>query len=103
LIIAVPNLAQFINLSWKRKNPGFGPKGHKMGWDPVHLNTFLVYSCGLDVLCWQPDRVFIHSRFVKLARILGIEAKLKGKILPRLFPFQSRSLIVLCAKNKIDE
>lgn len=99
LIIAVPNLSQFVNLSWLKKSPGFVNKGHQLGWDAAHLNTFLTYTCGLEVLCWQPDRVLLHSRFVKLARLLGIERKLQDSILPRLFPLQSRSLIVLCAKK----
>jgi 2-polyprenyl-3-methyl-5-hydroxy-6-metoxy-1,4-benzoquinol methylase len=98
LIIAVPNLSQFVNLSWLKKTPGLVNKGHQVGWDPAHLNTFLTYTCGLEVLRWQQDRVFIHSLFVKPARLLGIEKQLKDNILPRLFPLQSRSLIVLCAK-----
>jgi 2-polyprenyl-3-methyl-5-hydroxy-6-metoxy-1,4-benzoquinol methylase len=100
LIIAVPNLTQFVNLSWrKKKTPGFVNKGHQVGWDPAHLHTFLVHTCGLDVLCWQPDRVLLHSRFRKPAKLLGIEKHLQDKILPGLFPLQSRSLIVLCAKQ----
>jgi len=99
LIIAVPNLSSFTNLFWFKKAPGFVNKGHKVGWDPAHLHTFLVYTCGLNVLCWKADRVLIHSRFVKLAKIFRVENTLKDNILPRLFPLQSRSLIVLCEKS----
>lgn len=99
MIIAVPNLSQFINLSWLKKIPGFVNKGHQVGWDAAHLHTFLTYTCDLEVLRWQPDRVFIHSRLQKPVRLLGIEKKLEDTILPRLVPLQSRSLIVLCAKR----
>ncbi len=95
----MPNLTQLVNLYWKRKTPGFVTKGHRVGWDPPHLNTFLTYACNLEVLDWQADRVLLHSRFVKLAKAIGIKEKLQDNILPRLFPLQSRSLIVLCAKK----
>jgi len=101
LIVAVPNLSEFVNLSWLKKKPGFVNKGHQFGWDSKHLHTFLTCHCGLDVLRWQPDRVIIHSRLVRLTKILGVEKKLKDNILPRLFPLQSHSLIVLCAKTTI--
>jgi SAM-dependent methyltransferase len=95
LIVAVPNLGELANLKWRRDEPQMVNRGHKCGWDASHLKTFLA-GCGFETVCWQPDRVYLQRRLRPVAAVLGIRRLLEDRLLPRLVPFQSHSLIVLC-------
>jgi hypothetical protein len=99
LIVAVPNLCALANLKWRHDEPQMVNRGHKCGWDPSHLKTFLI-GCGFETIRWQPDRVYLQRRLRPLAAALGAKRYLEDRLLPRLFPFQSHSLIVLCELAK---
>ncbi|MCB0070873.1 MAG: class I SAM-dependent methyltransferase [Caldilineaceae bacterium] len=98
LILAVPNLAEMRNLRWRIRDPGYVNRGHQVGWDAPHFNTFLVYACGLTVEKWQPDRVYLPRRLQSVAKLMGVTRRLQDNWLPSWFPLQSHSLIVLCRK-----
>jgi SAM-dependent methyltransferase len=95
LIVAVPNLGELNNVIWRRGEPQMVNRGHKCGWDAPHLKTFLA-GCGFETVRWQPDRVYLQRRLRPLATALGVTRHLEDCMLPRVFPFQSHSLIVLC-------
>lgn len=98
LIIAVPNLAEFRNLRWRQSDPGFVNRGHKSGWDAAHLNTFLHYSCGLNIVKWQPDRVYVHRFLRPFLRPFSLLTVIQDRWLPLRLPYQAHSLIALCTK-----
>ena len=101
LILAVPNLAEFRNVSWFARTPGLVNRGHQVGWDPAHFNTFLTHACDLTILQWQPDRVFAFPiRFhgvVDKFGLLGAIYYVQDNWLTKLFPLQSHSIITLCS------
>ena len=98
LILAVPNLAEFYNLRWNAKGPGFVNPGHQVGWDAAHFNTFLTHTCGLEVQEWAGDRVYVHPLFRPILRFSGILSYVEDTLLPKQIPFQSHFLVVLCTQ-----
>jgi SAM-dependent methyltransferase len=94
LIIAVPNLAEFVNVQWRRNEPRLVNLGHTCGWDASHLKTLLA-SCHFNAVRWQADRVYLHGRIRPAFTRLGLRKVIEDSFLPALFPFQSHSLIVL--------
>ena len=95
LILAVPNLATPVGLARKRIKP-CNP-GHVYGWDAGHFQNFIENKCGLRIERWIPDTVVL-PRISGLAERLGFRRRLEYKVLPRLFPFLSVSLIVRCSR-----
>ncbi len=99
LILAVPNLAEVRNLRLFARNPGYVNRGHQVGWDAPHFNTFLTFACGLKVEQWQADRVYLPRRLSQLLQILGMLHLVQDHWLPKWLPLQTHSLIVLCTKQ----
>jgi|GEM_PF-1020185 len=99
IVLLVPNLAQFITL--EHKAPRYVTPGHLHGWDPGHFKTFLELHCSLKIIKWESDQVIIPGRplWRRYKFIHSIIRKLETKILPKVFPYISNSLIVLCEKN----
>lgn len=100
ILIAVPNLCSTSTFyQYLRKHdPSYVNKGHKFGWDPGHLKTFLECICNLRILKWKPDRIIIPSRISRLFKFFGVQDFLELNVLPRYFPLLSNSLIVICKK-----
>lgn len=95
ILIAVPNLAEARNLKLLRREPGDVNRGHHVGWDPAHLNTFLHYACGVTVEKWEADRVYMSRPIRNVLRAIGMIELVQDKWFPRWMPLQSHSLIVL--------
>jgi SAM-dependent methyltransferase len=103
IIIAVPNPHFMLNnlnilllRRFKKAN-----LGHYYSWDGLHLVQFLEGQLGLKIEKWTSDCVtFIPWKKMRFffAR-MGLLTILDGKILPKLFPFASESLIALCCKQ----
>lgn len=93
MILAVPNLATVVGLSYKGIKPT--NPGHCYGWDHGHFETFLQNRCGLHIERWIPDTVLL-PRVSRLAERLHCRRWLEYTFLPKRFPFLSASLIVLC-------
>ena len=100
LVLAVPNPVRphilLKNLLRKR----YSNQGHVVAWDRSHFHNFLTEYSQLDIEKWQTDHVRLvgHSVLQKTHRIpsLGIVDYFEIKLLPKLFPFFSDSLITLC-------
>jgi len=98
LLIAVPNIGDMISLNvWKKRKKI--NKGHRHGWDANHLYTFLEETHNLNILRWQPDRVFSPFPFNHLiSKNRFMVDTFEQKLFPKMFPNLGRSLIVLCKK-----
>ena len=100
LVLAVPNPVRphilLKNLLRKR----YSNQGHVVAWDRSHFHNFLTEYAQLEIEKWQTDHVRLvgHSVLQKgFARpFLGAVNYVEVKLLTRLFPFFSDSLIVLC-------
>lgn len=100
IIVAVPNLAS-TEAFWqalKPSGPSYVNEGHREGWDAAHLLTFLECTCGLKVRRWEPDRVLVPTRVGGWIARAGLADLVEVRLLPRLFPRVSNSLVVLCEK-----
>ena len=99
ILISVPNLCS-MKAFWKSISGkvNFVNKGHLCGWDASHLKTFLELACGLKIVEWSSDKVFIPSKLFNLMNIASIGEKLQTEFLPKHFPLLCNSLIVLCEK-----
>jgi hypothetical protein len=77
--------------------------GHYYSWDGPHLVQFLEGHIGLKIEKWGSDRVsFIPWKKMRLFMAqMGLLKLLDGKILPKIFPFASESLITLCSKSEL--
>ena len=102
LLIAVPNpLRPKVLMKYNFFSRDYSNKGHYYSWDRSHFTNFLTRYCGLEIVKFCIDEVYlIPSRwlrkFLKLFSILDI---LELIVFPRILPYFSSSLIVLC---KID-
>lgn len=99
IALAVPNLcstAAFFEAA--RHRPRYVNRGHRQGWDPNHLLTFLECTCELEVVRWASDRVLVPTRLGLVLARLGLSDTIERRLLPRLVPRLSNSLIVLCQK-----
>ena len=97
VIIAVPNLARLANFGIR--NPRIINDEHNFGWDCHHLKTLLVKKFNIDKIKFIQDGVtipFLRNRFFYNFLVKSIEYK----ILPKIMPFQSNSLIIEIDKNE---
>lgn len=100
ILISVPNLCSSKTiLKGLRNNIKIVNKGHRFGWDPSHLQTFLECSCNLKVVKWEQDRVLLPQSIAVLLEVLHLRDYIEGRLLTRWFPLFSNSLIVLCEKQ----
>jgi SAM-dependent methyltransferase len=99
LLLVVPNLAQFITIEHSR--PQYATRGHLCGWDPSHFKTFLELHCDIDIKAWTADQVIIPGRplWMKVPVLRTLLRYAEIKLLVKLFPYVSNSLIVLCEKR----
>lgn len=96
LVIAVPNLFRIANFAIRK--PRYVNEGHMHGWDAPHFKTFLELHCGLTIMRWIPDGVFIsplHAIFGLNSRLLDA---LEYKMLPKVVPQMQNALVVICEK-----
>jgi SAM-dependent methyltransferase len=99
ILLAVPNLAQFVTL--EHQSPRYATRGHLCGWDASHFRTLLELHCGLRIIDWIPDQVIIPGRplWHRVPLLRPTFRYLEVRVLTRMFPFISNSLIVLCEKR----
>lgn len=101
IIIVVPNPTridvQYFNLL--RRN--YSNPGHLCCWDRSHLTHFLTRKAGLEIVSWKTDEVKLlpgnlHIVIAALKRLnINFLAPIEEKLLPTIFPYFSRKLIVL--------
>ncbi len=106
IIIAVPNPVRFkVLLKYSLFQKNYSNKGHFYCWDRSHLTNFLELHCGLRIIKWQTDGIHIlsHRLFKRKLKMNGFLNFIEVKFLPRLFPYFSTSLIVLCSKNNLSD
>ncbi|WP_345323415.1 class I SAM-dependent methyltransferase [Novipirellula rosea] len=99
-VFAVPNVLRSIRLVRAIfGNPKADHPTHVYGWTQPEL-TALMDRAGFDCAEWYQDRVTINpfagSLGTKLTKILS---PIETRLLPRLFPMLSSSLIVGCTKK----
>jgi len=103
LLLATPNLSSLAFLNWGRKISRCN-QGHTCGWNYAHFNNFLTNICGLRVVRWKPDCVPLYNTLPYMGWLdhlfhkSGIRAIIEERLLKKLFPHLSYSLIVLCEK-----
>jgi SAM-dependent methyltransferase len=105
IILAVPNplRLQYIIRSGLFSKICDPRPGHVQVWDPGHFKNFLIRHCGLNIRNWDSDWIKIvpNNRLRGTLRRIGLSNTLdtiEARVLPKLFPFLSDSLIVLCQK-----
>lgn len=97
VIIAVPNLARLANFGIRK--PRIINDEHNFGWDCHHLKTLLVKKFNINKINFIQDGVtipFLRNKFFYNFLVKMIEYK----ILPKIIPFQSNSLIIEIDKNE---
>lgn len=101
IALAVPNLASSTSFfQAARHAPRYVNQGHRQGWDPNHLLTFLECTCDLEVVRWGSDRVLVPTVLGVLLDKVGLSDLVERRLLTRVVPRLSNSLIVLCEKTK---
>jgi SAM-dependent methyltransferase len=96
VLIAVPNLCTPEQLFRRHSAPLRVNDGHLMGWDHAHLLNLAQGHCGLELVEWTADTTLVPFSG-KVFRVIGMKASLalETRLLPRLFPMQSLSIIGL--------
>lgn len=103
IVLAIPNpLRPMIIFKYALFRRNYSNAGHVYSWDRSHFTNFLVKYCGLQPVSWATDniRVFPFAPVRKLLRPFGIINLIEERLLPKLFPYFSSSLIVLCEKKE---
>ena len=102
ILIAVPNACSTTHFfqGLTKRIPAYVNKGHVVGWAPGHLRTFLECTCNLKIIAWGVEKVSIPSRASVILTPFGLKDYLELKLLPKIFPLLSDSLIVLCEKKE---
>jgi len=95
LIFGVPNLATITGMQFCRVK--YVNEGHLQGWDFNHFKTFTELNCGLRLVKWVPDFVVV-PKISQLLHRIGLRSFLEERLLPRLLPYQSNSIIGLFEK-----
>ena len=96
LVFGVPNLGAVTNIQFVRvKNVN---EGHMHGWDFNHFRNFMERHCGLQLIKWVPDYV-VAPKISPLLHKLGFRVLVEERLLPKLFPYQSNSIIGLFQKD----
>jgi len=99
IIIAVPNpIRPKVLVKYALFRKDYSNKGHFYSWDRSHLTNFLEHQCDLRIASWATDYIqAVPCRPArKLLDMLQVLRPIEDSILPRLFPYFSSSLIVLC-------
>lgn len=100
LVLAVPNPVRPHILLKNIQRKGYANQGHVVAWDRSHFNNFLTNYANLEIEKWQTDHVRLVGHSILQTRIgkmsLGLVDYVEVKLLTRLFPFFSDSLIALC-------
>ena len=99
LLIGVPNPARLkVLMKYNLFSTDYSNKGHYYSWDRSHFSNFLERHCGLEIIKWEVDEVYAVPlrplrKVFKAIRVLDFSEMVA---LPKLFPYFSSSLIVLC-------
>lgn len=100
LVLAVPNPVRPHILLKNIMRKRYSNQGHVVAWDRSHFHNFLTEYAQLEIEKWQTDHVRLvsHSLMQKgVGRFsFGLVDYVEIKLLTRLFPFFSDSLIALC-------
>ena len=97
LILGVPNLGTMTRICFRRIVDV--NRGHLQGWDYPTFYNFLTAHGGLSVLRSVQDLV-VMPKLSNLLHRLKLRRLFEEHILPRLFPYQTNSVIALCEKRK---
>ena len=73
-------------------------RGHLQGWDYPTFHNLLGEHAELTVLRSVPDLV-VMPKFSNLLHHLKLRRLVEERILPRLFPYQTNSIIAVCEKR----
>jgi len=99
LILAIPNpIRPKILFKYALRNRNYSNKGHYYSWDRSHFHNFLEIKCQLKIVKWETDYVQVMPGKY-LRKIPGgptLLDLLEVKIIPKMFPYFSTSLISLC-------
>ncbi len=99
VVIAVPNPIRPSVLASAVRRRLYSNKGHYYAWDYSHFINFLSLQCGLEVERLECDEVKIAGKYIrKFFKLLFLLNFLELKLLPKLFPYFSTSLIALVKK-----
>jgi SAM-dependent methyltransferase len=95
LIFGVPNLGAMTNIQFFRTQ--LINEGHLHGWDFNHFKNFMEVHCGLRLVKWQPDFV-VAPKISNLLHKIGFRQLIEERLLPKIIPYQSNSIIGLFEK-----
>lgn len=98
ILLAVPNLISFHLIFYSLFRREYNVKeGHVCGWDRPHFHNLLINHCSIYNIKWMVDMVQIFPSKLSKFRIV----RYVQSFLPSVFPYFSRSLIMLGEKVKI--
>ncbi|MBA7490120.1 methyltransferase [subsurface metagenome] len=96
VLLAVPNLSTLQRLDFGSIRPCSNDK-HVCGWDHSHFANFLENICGLTIIDWGTDVVRLPRIGIgHILRKLRLLKYVEYRLLPRLIPYCSNSVIALC-------
>ncbi|TWT80130.1 bifunctional 3-demethylubiquinone-9 3-methyltransferase/ 2-octaprenyl-6-hydroxy phenol methylase [Planctomycetes bacterium CA13] len=100
-VFAVPNVLRSIRLVRAvTGSPRADHPTHVFGWTRPEFNA-LLERAGYEVIAWHQDRVTINPLSGKIGtQITRLLSPLETRLLPKLFPMLSSSLIVECRPGK---
>jgi len=96
LLFAIPNLGTINRLQYRKKIDNVN-RGHAASWDYPHFKNFIENICDLRVVTWGADLVVVPL-FSNLLHSLKLRSAIEEQWLPKLFPYLTNSVIVLCEK-----
>lgn len=99
LLLAVPNPIRPRVITNAIRRRIYSNKGHVYAWDYSHFINFLSLQCELNVTGLDFDEVKIPGKYIrKFFNLFFFLNFLELKLLPKLFPYFSTSLIALVKK-----
>jgi SAM-dependent methyltransferase len=109
IIVVVPNPTRMDVQFYNLLRMDYSNPGHLCCWDRSHFTHFLTGKAGLEIVSWKTDEVRLlpgplHIVTAGLKRLnINFLAPIEEKLLPTVFPYFSRKLIVLArVKSKVD-
>ena len=98
-LLAVPNPLRPNVTYFALKKYNYSNLGHYYCWDRSHFTVFLEKRCDMIIDNWYIDAVRLPCKIIRaVLSKLKIINYFERILLPKLFPYFSTSLIVLCHK-----
>lgn len=103
VILAVPNLLSSLYVAASVFRYPYSNLTHIVGWDPSHFRCFITEHADLKIVKNGLDGIiaiypgFLRNLAAKL-RLGGVMRFIEVRVLARLFPWFSHSIIYLCEK-----